>query len=348
MAAVPPLDESLAKVKQYSNSPSRCGFELCRAILLGVRDARAYRPDLVMKYGGHLLRNFASSLSHEVWAAYELVFFSLLAYGRYPPSKQKSSNTEADAPAEMKLAQQYINLLSNQFPDSLRVKRLEGMIWEAKGEADLAMGEYEDILAEDPSNLLVVKRQVAVYRARGGSQRPGALAEAARRLSEYLTTFCSDAEGWLMLQELYLLTQQYKRAAFCIEELILINPMSYIYHIRAGEILYTMGVAANGGSHDQLLTARKYFAHALELKPEGCLRALYGILLVCAAIGSSTKGKGTKVDTAELLAHIQPQLIKCYTPQGKGAAHPMRPLVMALVKKLTASAGSAAPSAAGA
>ena len=55
-----------------------------------------------------------------------------------------------------------------------------------------------------------------------------------------------------------------------------------------------MGMASNGGSHDLLLTARKYFAHALELKPEGCLRALYGILLVCAAMGGSTKGKGTK------------------------------------------------------
>ena len=58
-------------------------------------------------------------------------------------------------------------------------------------------------------------------------------------------------------------------------------------------------------------------------------------LLVCAALGTSTKGKGTKVDTAELLHHIQPQLIKCYTP-ASGPAHPMRPLVMALVKKLTA------------
>ena len=75
---------------------------------------------------------------------------------------------------------------------------------------------------------------------------------------------------------------------------------------------------------------------------------VFKFLITSITFATSTKGKGTKVDTAELLAHIQPQLIKCYTPQGKGAAHPMRPLVMALVKKLTASAGSAAPSAAGA
>ena len=60
-------------------------------------------------------------------------------------------------------------------------------------------------------------------------------------------------------------------------------------------------MSERSGSHDVLLTARKYFAHALELKP-GCLRALYGIVLVCAALGASTKGKGTKVTLALIRA----------------------------------------------
>jgi hypothetical protein len=141
-----------------------------------------------------------------------------------------------------------------------------------------------------------------------------------------------------MLQELYLQSQQYKRAAFCMEELILINPMSYVYHLRAGEITYTQAVAERGGSHEQLMTARKYFAHALELKPEGCVRALYGILLVCAALSGSSKGKGAKVDTVELLDTIRPQLERCYAPSA-GPAHPMRPLVLALVKTLSGGGG---------
>jgi len=237
----------------------------------------------------------------------------------------------------MRAAQEHLTTLSAQFPDSLRVKRLEGMLWEAKGEGELAIETYDEVLTDDPSNLLAVKRQVAVCRAKG----PRGLAEAAKRLCEYLATFCSDAEGWLLLHDVYLACQQYKRAAFCVEELLLINPMAYIYHVRAGEITYTMGMAMNGGSHDLLLTARKYFAHALELKPDGCLRALYGILLVCAAIGNTTKGKGTKVDTAELLAHIQPLLIKCYTPQATNEPpNPMRPFVMALMKRLTSGAGA--------
>jgi len=335
MAATPPLAASLALAKARNNDPARCGFELCRHILMGVRELRAHRPDLVLKYGSYLLQNHSSSLSHEVWATYEQVYISLLQHARYG-SRRTATDGTTDG-AEMQMAQEHITALSAQFPDSLRVKRLEGMMWEAKGEAELALDTYEEILQEDPSNLLVVKRQVAILRARGG---PARTADAAKKLCEYLGTFCSDHEAWLMLHDLYLATQQYKRAAFAIEELILINPMSYIYHIRAGEVTYTMGVASNGGSHDQLLTARKYFAHALELKPD-CLRALYGILLVCAALGSSTKGKGTKVDTGELLAHIQPLLLKCYTPPG-AAAHPMRPLVTSMMKRLTAGAPVAA------
>ena len=268
---------------------------------------------------------------------YEQVLGALLFHGRHAARRAApGAGAESD---EMKLATEYVTTLAAQFPDSRRVKRLEGLMWEAKGEADLAMGEYDEILQEDPSNLLAIKRQIALCRSRGGASR---LAEAARRLCEYLSTFCSDPEGWLMLHELYLCCQQYKRAAFCVEELILINPMAYIYHVRAGEITYTQGMAANGGSHELLLTSRKYFAHALELKPEGCLRALYGILLVCAAMGSgSTKAKGAKVDSADLLEHTKPLLLKCYPSQ-----HAMRPLVDSLLKTLLSS--SSAPASAGA
>jgi len=68
-----------------------------------------------------------------------------------------------------------------------------------------------------------------------------------------------------------------------MEELILINPMAYIYHLRYAEILLTIGGVEKGGNAEMVRTARKYFAHALELKPQKNLRALYGLLLCCAA-----------------------------------------------------------------
>jgi len=332
--ALTTLPELLAQAKAMALDPARCGYDLCKAIVSGVREARANRPDLVLNFGKYLLQHHASALSHEVWATYEQVYIALLQHARCGGVRRGSATTDEAESDEMRLAQQYTATLAAQFPDSMRVKRLEGMLWEAKGDVALAQTEYDEIIAVDPQNFPAIKRQIAICRARGR------LDLAVKKLNEYLSTFCSDTEAWCMLHELYLMAQHYKKAAFCIEELVLINPMNYIYHVRAGEIVYSQGISERGGSHDQLLTARKYFAHALELKP-GCLRALYGILLVCAVLGNSTKGKGTKVDTAELVAFVQPQLLKAYTP-ASGKPSPMRPIVAAMIKKLATPEATAA------
>ena len=79
-----------------------------------------------------------------------------------------------------------------------------------------------------------------------------------------------------MLHELYLSQQQYKRAAFCVEELVLINPMAYIYHIRAGEIMYTLGMAPSG-SHDQQLRSIQEEGH-LDLNLDSTLRQSFSCI----------------------------------------------------------------------
>jgi len=189
------------------------------------------------------------------------------------------------------------------------VKRLDGMLWEAKGMYDMAMKEYDEILAEDPHNILATKRQIALCRARGKT------AEAVSRLNKYLEMVCSDTEAWLQLAAIYLNAQQFKRAAFCMEELILINPMNYLYHLRYADIMFTIGSADKGGGTEQLRIARKYYAHALDLKPHNNLRAVYGLLLAAAALGpSSAKGaKGsTKTDNAEVFTYARTQLIQLY------------------------------------
>ena len=100
--------------------------------------------------------------------------------------------------------------------------------------------------------------------------------------------------------------------------------MNYIYHVRAGEIMYTHGTAERGGSHDQLLTARKYFAHALELNPQGNTRALFGLLLCCAALSGSKKGAKER-DTSELVPFVHAKLLEAY------GQSPMRPMLVGVL-----------------
>src|SRR5690606_16439950 len=94
---------------------------------------------------------------------------------------------------------------------------------------------------------------------------------AIKALNDYLSEYMSDPDAYQELLNIYLDQNEYKKAAFCAEELILSNPHNYLYMLQYAEILYTMG--------DYKL-ARKYFCESLNLNKENNMRALYGLLLV--------------------------------------------------------------------
>lgn len=50
----------------------------------------------------------------------------------------------------------------------------------------------------------------------------------------------SDQEAWHELCNLYLQEADFEKAVFCMEELLLHNPHSYLLHLRIADIRYTM------------------------------------------------------------------------------------------------------------
>jgi tetratricopeptide (TPR) repeat protein len=91
-----------------------------------------------------------------------------------------------------------------------------------------------------------------------------------------------DQEAWLELCDLYVNEGEYGRAAFCLEEVILLNPHCHFYHQKYAEIRYTMG------GLDNLDLARSYFSQAVKLKGDN-VRALYGLVLTCGHLAASPK-----------------------------------------------------------
>lgn len=61
----------------------------------------------------------------------------------------------------------------------------------------------------------------------------------------------SDVEAWQELSELYLQVQEYARAAFCAEELLLHQPHNHLAHQRLADIRYTMVSAFTLFHHHQ-------------------------------------------------------------------------------------------------
>ena len=161
-------------------------------------------------------------------------------------------------------------------PKSFRLRRLEAMRAEMLEKWDLALDILDQILEEDDANSQARKRKIAIHRARGENTL------AISDLNAYLEDFMNDGEAWMELSELYILEQDYQKAAFCCEELILQNPHNHLYYQKYAEIRYSQG------GYENMELAKTYYCQAIKINPEN-MRALYGLLLSVTKLASSPK-----------------------------------------------------------
>lgn len=104
-----------------------------------------------------------------------------------------------------------------------------------------------------------------------------------------------DTEAWQELCDLYINEQDYAKAAFCVEELILHHPQNHLYHQRYADIKYTQG------GYDNMELAKAYYCQALKLCPSN-MRALYGLFLTTTNISNSQKSTAQKKKDAMKLS----------------------------------------------
>lgn len=191
-------------------------------------------------------------------------------------------------------------LRANFDPKSFRVRRLEAMRAEMLEKYDLALDILDQILEEDNSNSQARKRKIAIHRAQGENIK------AIEDLNRYLEDFMNDGEAWMELCELYVLEQDYTKAAFCCEELILQNPHNHLYYQKYAEIKYTQGGVEN------LAIAKTYYCHAIKINP-GNMRALYGLLLIVTHLSSSSRVKAQeKAEHIKTLNWVTKQIVSNY------------------------------------
>lgn len=202
---------------------------------------------------------------------------------------------------DSEIIKECLTQLDNKFPNSVRVKRLKAMAkLELRERFEDAILFYEEMIKKDESNSLLYKRKIAILIA---ERR---IPEAIRELTEYLKKFMNDQESWLELSELYIQEQEYSKASFCIEELILANPHNHLYHERYASIQYTINTP------ESLELSRSYFAQALRLNQNN-MRALYGLILSANSVASIPKcSSQKKKECLRLSAWASTQMSKVY------------------------------------
>jgi tetratricopeptide (TPR) repeat protein len=144
----------------------------------------------------------------ESWTIHENLFYSALRTG-----------DEASAHA-------VLERLEARFGDqNERIIALRGIYNEATAQSDPDLEKvfegYEKILREDPTNMSVRKRRVAVLKALGRSQ------DAVTAVTALLQHSPTDVEAWAEASELYASQGAWGQAIYCAEEVLLVMPNAW-------------------------------------------------------------------------------------------------------------------------
>eukprot|EP00997_Jenningsia_sp_PLL12_P004842 NODE_1999_length_1013_cov_100.089212_g1625_i0.p1 GENE.NODE_1999_length_1013_cov_100.089212_g1625_i0~~NODE_1999_length_1013_cov_100.089212_g1625_i0.p1 ORF type:complete len:299 (-),score=101.62 NODE_1999_length_1013_cov_100.089212_g1625_i0:81-977(-) len=245
---------------QYPHEYNALSFAQLQELLADVRQNPVRKPAMVYHCGRRILDNYSSKLGNEIWTIYEQVLIAALDCNLLDDAKY--------------FLQQLIERFSME---SCRVRRLDALVLEAEHEYGQAMEQYNALLKQSNNcDVFAHKRRVAVARAQGHR------AEAMGFLEEFLALYQCDEGGWHELASMHLADCNYKKASFCLEELLLHDPQNYLYALKYAETLYSVG------EKRQMIEARKYFSHSVTLNcTSGNLRALYGLWMACLALANS-------------------------------------------------------------
>ena len=118
----------------------------------------------------------------------------------------------------------------------------------------------------------------------------------------YLEAFMNDPDAFNELSQVYLMANEYDKAAFCLEELLLYTPDDYKVLTKLGDIYTSKNNAADAKQ------AINFYSRAILIKPNA--RAFFGIQN-CASI-IMRKEKKLEEKIKELVNISKQELIKMY------------------------------------
>ncbi|XPT02053.1 tetratricopeptide repeat domain-containing protein [Ascochyta lentis] len=179
-------------------------------------------------------------------------------------------------------AAQILSRLESRFGEhNERIITLRGIYNEATAQtpADLerVFEGYEKILREDPTNVSIRKRRVAVLKSLGRTT------DAITAVTVLLQNSPTDVEAWAEASDLYASQAAWAQAIYCAEEVLLIAPISWSAHAHVATLHYLSSTSSSPPNTTSLALALKHFCRAAELN-DSYLRAFYGLKLVASKL----------------------------------------------------------------
>jgi len=246
-------------------------YKGCKELLRKYRHDNIRSSQVILACADVLFKS-RGSLGDEVWALLEQDTMAALDLN------------------QLDRARRNIKELRTRFGESsLRISILDGMLLEAGLNWDKATKLYEGIVAENEGHQMAMMRLIAIAKGQGKFDKMLEL------LREYVEIHQTDQSAWLELANAYIAAGEYKFASFCCEDLILLQPYNWLFHIKYAEVLYTIG------GTESMELAKKEYMQSFELKPDNNPRALYGVCLCVSTLGAGSYSKHAAQQIKQML-----------------------------------------------
>ena len=167
---------------------------------------------------------------------------------------------------------------------------------------DIPMRQYKAMMLNDQNDKESMKKYIMFMKLSVDLNNKQSINDYITLWNQYLDVFMNDPDAYNELSQVYLMVNEYDKAAFCLEELLLHNPKEYKVLNKLGDIY------ASKNNCDDAKTALKFYSRSILIHPTP--RAFFGIQN-CANI-IIKKEKKLDEKTKKLVSVSKKELSKMY------------------------------------
>jgi tetratricopeptide (TPR) repeat protein len=161
--------------------------------------------------------------------------------------------------------------IKREFEKEPKVRRLEAAFLESSNDPaflEKAVNSYRNLIQSNVEDRASLKRYIMMNKMSLDVEN---LKKNIDLWNEYLKVYMDDVDAWNELSDIYIQANNYVRAIFCLEEVILHHPNNIKYYLKIGDLFCSFTNNA-----DAAVNAVKYYSQSILFKPTP--RAFWGLL----------------------------------------------------------------------
>lgn len=237
----------------------------------------------LFKHIENFLELYSGKIGNEEFFFKEKLFFLSIELKRYTLTKKLFSEFYKKFGNDKKIIRMYAS--KNEIDPKVKV--------------GISLDQYKQLIIDDEDDRESLKRYILFMKLRIKFSN---INEYIDLWNEYLKVYMDDSEAWNELSDVYLSVNNYNKAIYCLEELLLHNPNNYKTLNKIGDIYASLNNAENAK------IGLKYYSQSILIQPTP--RAFWGIYHCINTIFREEKKIGEKEET--LLKIVKEQLNNFY------------------------------------